>query len=214
MVVLKTRKEIEKMREAGRISAGALKAAGAAVEPGISTYEIDEIARKYILRQGARPNFLHYNGFPATACISINDEVIHGIPRFLAYPDAVARRVGALAMLLRALGVDDLCCAGNPGIVHRWVWDADDDRDGYRCRDFHVRVLLSVGCRLSFVNIASGGFRGSPEYKSLQEVHQPGELWFRELLDQEFCLFQVLLSRIGVGGVHIITSSVEIHARR
>ena len=99
MVVLKTRKEIEKMREAGRISAGALKAAGAAVEPGISTYEIDEIARKYILRQGARPNFLHYNGFPATACISINDEVIHGIPsrkRILREGDIVSIDLGAV----------------------------------------------------------------------------------------------------------------------
>lgn len=80
MIVLKTRRELELMREAGRISAGALKAAGEAVQPGITTAEIDRIAYDYIRSQGAKPSFLHYNGFPATACISINNEVIHGIP--------------------------------------------------------------------------------------------------------------------------------------
>lgn len=98
MVVLKTRKEIEKMREAGRISAGALKVAGEAVEPGISTWEIDEIARKYILKQGAKPNFLHLNGFPATACISVNNEVIHGIPsrkKIIREGDIVSIDLGA-----------------------------------------------------------------------------------------------------------------------
>lgn len=80
MIVLKTRREIELMREAGRISAGALKLAGEAVQPGITTKEIDKIAYDYIISQGAKPNFLNYNGFPATACISINHEVIHGIP--------------------------------------------------------------------------------------------------------------------------------------
>lgn len=80
MIVLKTRREIELMREAGRISAGALKLAGEAVQPGITTAEIDKIAYDYIISHGAKPNFLNYNGFPATACISINSEVIHGIP--------------------------------------------------------------------------------------------------------------------------------------
>lgn len=80
MIVLKTHREIELMREAGRISATALKLAGEAVQPGITTREIDKIAYDYIISQGAQPNFLNYNGFPATACISINDEVIHGIP--------------------------------------------------------------------------------------------------------------------------------------
>ncbi len=80
MIVLKTRREIELMREAGRISATALKLAGEAVQPGITTKEIDKIAYDYIKSQGAIPNFLNYNGFPATACISINQEVIHGIP--------------------------------------------------------------------------------------------------------------------------------------
>ena len=98
MVVLKTRREIELMREAGRISATALKVAGEAVRPGVSTLEIDTIARKYIESQGARPNFLGLYGFPATACISINNEVIHGIPsrdRILKEGDIVSIDLGA-----------------------------------------------------------------------------------------------------------------------
>ena len=80
MVVLKTSRELRAMREAGRISANALKLAGKSVEPGITTWEIDEIVRKYIEGQGATPSFLGYGGFPASACISVNNVVIHGIP--------------------------------------------------------------------------------------------------------------------------------------
>ena len=77
MIVLKTRRELELMREAGRISAQALKLAGEAVAPGVTTAEIDKVAFDYIKSQGATPSFLNYNGFPATACIYINKEVIH-----------------------------------------------------------------------------------------------------------------------------------------
>lgn len=80
MIVLKSEREIKQMLEACRISAEALKVAGVAIEPGVSTWEIDRIARKFIESKGAKPTFLNYNGFPASACISINDEVIHGIP--------------------------------------------------------------------------------------------------------------------------------------
>lgn len=98
MIVLKTAKEIEKMRKACIISAEALQVAGEAVKPGITTYEIDQIAYRYIKKQGAEPNFLHLYGFPATACISINDEVIHGIPskkRVLKEGDIVSIDLGA-----------------------------------------------------------------------------------------------------------------------
>lgn len=98
MIVLKTSRELSLMREACRISAGALKVAGEAVRPGISTWEIDQIAYKYIKSQGAEPNFLNLYGFPATACISINDEVIHGIPskkRILKSGDIVSIDLGA-----------------------------------------------------------------------------------------------------------------------
>ena len=98
MIVLKTAKEIDMMRKACIISAEALQLAGEAVKPGITTYEIDQIAYRYIRKQGAEPNFLHLYGFPATACISINDEVIHGIPsktRVLKEGDIVSIDLGA-----------------------------------------------------------------------------------------------------------------------
>ncbi len=97
MIVLKTNRELALMREACAISAGALKVAGEAVEPGVTTAEIDKIAYDYIRKNGAEPNFLHYNGYPATACISINDEVIHGIPgdRVIKAGDIVSIDLGA-----------------------------------------------------------------------------------------------------------------------
>lgn len=98
MIVLRTAKEIDIMRKACQISAEALQVAGEAVKPGITTYEIDQIAYRYIKKQGAEPNFLNYNGFPATTCISINDEVIHGIPskkRVLKEGDIVSIDLGA-----------------------------------------------------------------------------------------------------------------------
>ncbi|MBQ7957809.1 MAG: type I methionyl aminopeptidase [Clostridia bacterium] len=98
MIVLKTSRELALMREACRISAGALKAAGEAVQPGVTTAEIDKIAYDYIKKQGANPNFLHLYDFPATACISINDEVIHGIPskkRVIREGDIVSIDLGA-----------------------------------------------------------------------------------------------------------------------
>ena len=98
MIVLKTGRELKIMREACRISAEALKLAGSAVEPGVTTAELDRIAEKYILSQGATPNFKNYNGYPATACISINNEVIHGIPskkRVIGAGDIVSIDLGA-----------------------------------------------------------------------------------------------------------------------
>ena len=80
MVVIKTARELSKMKDACRISAEALRVAGEAVKPGVTTYEIDTIVRKYIEKQGASPSFLGYGGFPASACISVNNVVIHGIP--------------------------------------------------------------------------------------------------------------------------------------
>lgn len=98
MVVLKTTRELALMREACAISAGALKAAGEAVEPGVTTAEIDRIVHDYIVKRGAEPAFLNYNGFPAATCISINEEVIHGIPsqtRIVRNGDLVSIDLGA-----------------------------------------------------------------------------------------------------------------------
>lgn len=98
MIVLKTSKELALMKEACVIAAGALKAAGEAVRPGISTYEINRIAHKFITDAGAVPTFLGYNGYPAATCISINDVVIHGIPsksQIVKEGDLVSIDVGA-----------------------------------------------------------------------------------------------------------------------
>ena len=98
MIVLRTGRELKIMQEACRISAGALQTAGRAVEPGVTTAEIDRLAEEYILSQGGQPNFKNYNGYPATACISINNEVIHGIPsskRRLKQGDIVSIDLGA-----------------------------------------------------------------------------------------------------------------------
>ncbi len=85
------------MREACIISARALKLAGEAVEPGVTTGEIDRIIRRYIESQGASPSFLGYGGYPASACISVNETVIHGIPdkRVIKAGDIVSIDVGA-----------------------------------------------------------------------------------------------------------------------
>jgi len=98
MIVLKTAGEIRQMKEACRIAAGALRAAGEAVEPGVSTAQINRVVDEYITKHGAFPTFKGYNGFPAAACISINDEIIHGIPansRIIKAGDIVSLDVGA-----------------------------------------------------------------------------------------------------------------------
>ena len=98
MIQLKNPDQIKIMREAGRITGEALLVARDHVRPGISTYELDRLVREHIEKAGAKPSFLGYGGFPGSACISINDEVIHGIPskkRFLQEGDVVKIDVGA-----------------------------------------------------------------------------------------------------------------------
>lgn len=97
MITVKSSRDLKLMQEACVISARALKLGGEAVEPGVTTGEIDRIIRKFIESQGATPSFLNYGGFPASACISINDTVIHGIPgqRVIQKGDIVSIDVGA-----------------------------------------------------------------------------------------------------------------------
>lgn len=80
MIRIKTAPELEKMKRACEISAGALAVAGRMICPGVTGAEVDKAVEKYIVSQGARPNFKGYGGFPASVCISVNDVVIHGIP--------------------------------------------------------------------------------------------------------------------------------------
>ena len=80
MIIIKNSEQLKLMRIAGRITAEALVVAGESIRPGITTKELDNKIKRYIEKCGATPTFLGYNGFPGSACISINDEVIHGIP--------------------------------------------------------------------------------------------------------------------------------------
>jgi methionyl aminopeptidase len=98
MIVLKSPDEIEKMRKAGAVVAGAHHVIAEAVKPGITTIELDQIAAEYIASQGAKAAFLGYNGFPASICASVNEEVVHGIPgdRVLVEGDIVGVDIGSL----------------------------------------------------------------------------------------------------------------------
>ena len=98
MIPIKNASQIADMKEAGRITAEAMFEACEKVREGISTYELDRIIRHHIEKCGAKPSFLGYGGFPGSACISINDEVIHGIPsrkKILYNGDIVKIDVGA-----------------------------------------------------------------------------------------------------------------------
>lgn len=98
MIIIKNNEQLELMRKAGRITGESILVAREYIKEGVSTEFIDRKMREYIEKCGAKPTFLGYGGFPATACISINDEVIHGIPdkkRFLQEGDIVKIDSGA-----------------------------------------------------------------------------------------------------------------------
>ena len=97
MISLKTAHDIELMRKAGKITAAARALAGEMVKPGVSTKAIDRAVHDFIVSQGAKPSFLNYSGYPGSACISINNQVIHGIPghRRIQDGDIVSVDVGA-----------------------------------------------------------------------------------------------------------------------
>ena len=97
-ITIKSKSDLLKMREAGRIAARALEHAGKVIHPGMTTKQLDKSIHDFIVSCGAVPTFLGYGGFPASACISINDEIIHGIPskkRIIREGDIVSVDVGA-----------------------------------------------------------------------------------------------------------------------
>ena len=98
MIELKTTSELERMRRAGRVVAGLLERLTKLVRPGVKTKLLDEEALAYLRAQGAKPAFLGYRGFPASICVSVNEEVVHGIPgeRVLHEGDLVSLDVGAV----------------------------------------------------------------------------------------------------------------------
>lgn len=98
MVSLKTEKEIELMKQAGHINYLCHQLLASKIRPGITTKELDKIAYDFIIENGGRPSFLNYEGFPASICVSINDEVVHGIPddRVLENGDIISIDIGVI----------------------------------------------------------------------------------------------------------------------
>lgn len=98
MIITKNQREIELMKEAGRIVALVHQKMDEVVRPGITTFELDKIAEKIIVDQGATPSFKNYHGFPASICTSINEQIVHGIPSdkvILKNGDIISIDVGA-----------------------------------------------------------------------------------------------------------------------
>lgn len=97
MITIKNERELDLMRQACKITAAARALAGEMVRPGMTTKQIDKAVYEFIVSQGAKPSFLHYNGYPASVCISVNDTIIHGIPGHyvLRERDIVSVDVGA-----------------------------------------------------------------------------------------------------------------------
>lgn len=96
-IYIKSSREIELMRQAGKITAGARSIARQAIAAGVTTKQVDKCVHEFIVKSGAVPTFLGYDGFPASACVSVNDEIIHGIPgkRVIHEGDIVSIDVGA-----------------------------------------------------------------------------------------------------------------------
>ena len=98
-VTIKTPREIELMREAGRILAKVHNELGKIIKPGITTLEIDRVGEELIRSYGCIPSFLNYNGYPASICVSVNEEVVHGIPspkRVIKEGDIVSLDAGVI----------------------------------------------------------------------------------------------------------------------
>ncbi|HEU0130663.1 MAG TPA: type I methionyl aminopeptidase [Mycobacteriales bacterium] len=149
MIPRKSPREIATMREAGLVVAAAIAAVRAVVEPGITTRELDAVAEKTIRDAGATPSFLGYHGFPATLCLSVNDEVVHGIPgdRVVADGDVLSIDCGAVVGGYHGDAAVTVCVGDVPAEVRAMV---------EVCREALERGLGAVrdGGRLSDIGAA------------------------------------------------------------
>ncbi len=102
MIILKQKSEIEQMRKGGRIIARFFEEVRELIKPGVPGDEIDQFARKFITSHGGYPSFLNYRGYPASICLSINDEVVHGIP--------FGKRIPEVGLVKIDIGVKYGCC--------------------------------------------------------------------------------------------------------
>jgi len=146
----KTPGEIALMREAGLVVAAALRATRDALEPGLTTRDLDAVAERVIREAGATPSFLGYHGYPATLCVSVNDEVVHGIPgdRVIADGDVVSIDCGAIVGGFHGDAAVTVCVGDVPEDVRRMVDSCEEAlrrglaavRDGGRLSDIGAAV--------------------------------------------------------------------------
>ena len=154
MITLKSPHEIELMRRAGKITAAARALARDMVKPGVTTAQIDKAAFQFIKEQGATPSFLHYNGYPASVCVSVNDEIIHGIPgkRVLQEGDIVSVDVGAFIGGFHGDCAGTYPCGQVSDEALRLIWVTQQSffegikyaREGYRLSDISAAVQAYV----------------------------------------------------------------------
>ncbi|MDE7121983.1 MAG: type I methionyl aminopeptidase [Oscillospiraceae bacterium] len=163
-ITIKSKTDLEKMRIAGRIAGRALQLAGQSLKPGMTTKDVDQIIYDYITSQGAVPSFLGYAGFPGSACVSVNDEVIHGIPgsRKLKTGDIVSIDVGACIN-----GFHGDTCATFP--VGRISQEAQDLLDVTKASLYEGIAKALVGARLYEVSSAVEQYCASRGYGIVRE---------------------------------------------
>lgn len=180
LISIKSQEEIERMRTAGRLAAEARALAGSLIRPGVKTKFIDNEVRKFIKSKNAIPSFLNYNGFPASICASINEEVIHGIPgdRELCEGDIVSVDVGAFIG-----GFHGDCAATYP--VGNISEEASALIQVTRQSFFEGMKFAREGCRLGDISHAIGSYANSYGYGVVEKfvghgigskLHEPPEV--------------------------------------
>ena len=180
MIIVKSEREIELMRRAGKITAAARAYAGELVKPGVTTQEIDRAVEHFIRKQGAVPSFLHYQGYPASVCISVNDEIIHGIPgpRVLQEGDIVSCDVGAYIGGFHGDCAATFACG-------KISPEAQDLIDVTRQSFFEGIKFAKEGCRLYDISAAIQGYAESHGCSIVREyvghgvgaqMHEPPEI--------------------------------------
>ena len=163
-ITIKNHREIELMRTAGKITAAARSVGRQMVSPGVTTEEINKEIFKFIKKSGAVPSFLNYGGFPGSACISVNDEVIHGIPgkRKVNAGDIVSVDVGALIG-----GFHGDCCGTFPaGEISE---DAKRLIEVTRQSFFEGLKFARAGCRVSDISHAIQEYVEAHGYSLVRE---------------------------------------------
>lgn len=163
-ITIKNPREIELMRTAGKITAAARSVGRQMVSPGVTTEEINKEIFKFIKKSGAVPSFLNYGGFPGSACISVNDEVIHGIPgkRKVNAGDIVSVDVGALIG-----GFHGDCCGTFPaGEISE---DAKRLIEVTRQSFFEGLKFARAGCRVSDISHAIQEYVEAHGYSLVRE---------------------------------------------